>query len=697
MNTRELQRQIADTKSTITDEELFSSKAYQNYLQNIIDNISEQYGRGAIIQTKYDTDDNRVAYTDNFRVFVNTANEITLKCTTKTQKNLSCIGLIGHESGHILFTDFQFADKYSKAVRKGKFFPVKPKKKDFNVKYVKNIDELTDVFSEANNAKLRVIEQVAMQFSNIVEDGYVERCMKTKFPGTVAMGIGINNIIQADLTPSLQDMVDKDYKPIAIFSNLLLQYVKTGRVENQELVKNEYTDTLFDCLADVDMALCENNSKIRMAIINKLLIYSWSFIKPLLDDIENNSNSGSDESDEEKSENSEENNSNPTNSDGVTGQEEKADEIISNLQNQMVSSSEESENMNTNSIDESVDINPERLKYEQTEIEDMIADGNGTITIDNSFIAKCSENDIEKILNNATSEIVAKKAEEKLLTQLNADANSISYGNIHKGVDITIHRQQYLNGDEIKRYNDIMRELRPVSSMLAKSVQNVLKQRKRNATEKGLYMGSRLDSSSYYRADGRVFTKRNLPSDNIDMSVAILVDESGSMCGDRIANAQAMALIVYDFCSQLNIPVTIYGHNYGYDGVDLYSFAEFDSIDGNDKYRLMNMNAYNCNRDGCAVRYVAEKLCKRFETMRMFIVVSDGQPSADSYCGTAAEQDLQSIRKEYERKGITFYAAAIGDDKECIRRCYGEKAFLDLTDLKKFPMTIAKLIARNAI
>lgn len=181
------------------------------------------------------------------------------------------------------------------------------------------------------------------------------------------------------------------------------------------------------------------------------------------------------------------------------------------------------------------------------------------------------------------------------------------------------------------------------------------------------------------------------------MSVAILVDESGSMCGDRIANAQAMALIVYDFCSQLNIPVTIYGHNYGYDGVDLYSFAEFDSIDSNDKYRLMNMNAYNCNRDGCAVRYVAEKLCKRFETMRMFIVVSDGQPSADSYCGTAAEQDLQSIRKEYERKGITFYAAAIGDDKECIRRCYGEKAFLDLTDLKKFPMTIAKLIARNAI
>ena len=62
-----------------------------------------------------------------------------------------------------------------------------------------------------------------------------------------------------------------------------------------------------------------------------------------------------------------------------------------------------------------------------------------------------------------------------------------------------------------------------------------------------------------------------------------------------------------------------------------------------------------------------------------------------------AEGDIQNIRKKYVNKGITFLAAAIGDDKPAIKRCYGEDSFLDITDLKEFPKTIAKLIARYAV
>ena len=210
-------------------------------------------------------------------------------------------------------------------------------------------------------------------------------------------------------------------------------------------------------------------------------------------------------------------------------------------------------------------------------------------------------------------------------------------------------------------------------------------------------MGSRIDHTAFYRNDGKIFTKRNRPNDEIDLSVGVLVDMSGSMSGERIKMAQAMALIVYDFCKSLNIPVTVYGHDSDYRNVNLYSFAEFDSVDGNDKYRLMNIYAGSSNRDGCAVRYVAEKLVKRNEETKLFIVVSDGQPAAANYCGTGAEQDLRNIRKEYVAKGITFIAAAIGSDKEAIKRCYGEQCFLDITDLKTFPLIIAKLIAKYAI
>ena len=200
-----------------------------------------------------------------------------------------------------------------------------------------------------------------------------------------------------------------------------------------------------------------------------------------------------------------------------------------------------------------------------------------------------------------------------------------------------------------------------------------------------------------HRNDGKIFTKRNRPNDEISLAVGVLVDMSGSMYGERIKTAQAMTLIVYDFCRAMNIPVTIYGHDTFSDTVNLYSFAEFDSLDGNDKFRLMNITDGGGNRDGCAVRYVAEKLAKRTEESKLFIVVSDGQPAAGGYYGTAAELDLQNIRKEYVGKGITFLAAAIGEDKPAIKRCYGEQSFLDISDLKAFPLIIAKLIAKYAV
>lgn len=80
------------------------------------------------------------------------------------------------------------------------------------------------------------------------------------------------------------------------------------------------------------------------------------------------------------------------------------------------------------------------------------------------------------------------------------------------------------------------------------------------------------------------------------------------------------------------------------------------------KYRLMDISARGSNRDGAALRYVAEALSKRSEAVKLLILVSDGQPADTGYYGTAAEEDLRGIKQEYQRKGILFVAAAIGND-----------------------------------
>ena len=222
-----------------------------------------------------------------------------------------------------------------------------------------------------------------------------------------------------------------------------------------------------------------------------------------------------------------------------------------------------------------------------------------------------------------------------------------------------------------------------------------LKERKPEGKQTGLLFGRRLNPHALYRDDGRVFTKNNLPGGTPKLAVGLLLDESGSMnCSNRNVYARASAIILYDFCRSMDIPIMVYGHSTESGRVELYSYAEFESFDSDDKYRLMDVKAREGNRDGAALRFVAEQLVKRPEEIRMLILVSDGQPADYGYVGTAAEEDLRGIRQEYQRKGIVFVAAAIGDDKVSIERIYGD-SFLDITDLRQLPMKLTGVVGKH--
>ena len=701
MNTKNLHRLIADEKIKLTDSELFGSPAYRSYLQNIADNLSGKYGRGAYVSLTYDPAGTDAAYTDNFKIYINTANKLTNAFTARKHKNLVNIGIIGHECGHILFTDFGVSNRFCRYLESGRFYPKKPTAKMLGSSaHRKYLNEYADTLTEGNKAKLRILAKIAMYISNIIEDGYVERMMKLRFPGTVAVGIQLKNLKQAEMAASVNDMVEQEYDEITIVTNLLLQYVISGTIENQESVSNEYTDFLTECIPLLDTALNEDSAKERMLAVHLLMIKCWKYIRSLLDKIEDAKNSTKTPSENPSENPSESLSETPS----ETAENKAAEEIVNKMEIEMKEASEQPANMNSASLAEQLDSDDseneeqERLEHLKTEVENMLSEGSGTVTHDNDYITETADHELENILNSAASAKVYSAVEDSLLDELKTNLKDINFGDIHKNVDIVIHRQKTLVGSERELYDKAMVELKPISLMLQKSILNVLKQRQRGATERGLLMGSRLDHSSYYRSDGKIFTKRNRPNDEISLAVGVLVDMSGSMSGERIRIAQAMTLVVYDFCQALNIPVTIYGHDTSYGNcVDLYSFAEFESLDGNDKYRLMNIHDGGSNRDGCAVRFVVEKLCKRTEQTKLFIVVSDGQPADSGYYGTAAELDLQGIRREYVNRGITFLAAAIGDDKPAIKRCYGEGAFLDITDLKAFPTTIAKIIARYAL
>lgn len=302
--------------------------------------------------------------------------------------------------------------------------------------------------------------------------------------------------------------------------------------------------------------------------------------------------------------------------------------------------------------------------------------------------------DIARILEAVAEDAVHTSLEKERKRELNELAQSISYGNIHNGVNMTVHRICEVEPELRDEYDEVADDLLHISRQLQKSVTQKLEDSRRGGKQTSLLMGRRLDAHAIARLDGRVFCKNALPNEAPALSVGLLLDESGSMCScDRATYARATAIILYDFCRALDIPIMVYGHSTSSGRVDLYSYAEFDAIDRDDRYRLMDISSRGSNRDGAALRYVAEQLAKRTEDVKILMLVSDGQPADSGYYGTAAEEDLRGVKQEYQRKGILFVAAAIGADKDNIERIYGD-SFLDITDPNKLPVKLAGIIKR---
>ena len=472
MNTKNLHRLIADEKIKLTDSELFGSPAYRSYLQNIADNLSGKYGRGAYVSLTHDPAGTDAAYTDNFKIYINTANKLTNAFTARKHKNLVNIGIIGHECGHILFTDFGVSNRFCRYLESGRFYPKKPTAKMLSSSaHKKYLNEYADTLAEGNKAKLRILAKIAMYISNIIEDGYVERMMKLRFPGTVAIGIQLKNLKQAEMAASVNDMVEQEYDEITIVTNLLLQYVISGTIENQEGVSNEYTDFLMECIPLLDNTLNEDSAKERMMAIHLLMVRCWKYIKPLLDKIEDAKNSTKTPS-ENPSENPSES---PSETPSETAENKAAEEIVNKMENEINEASEQPANMNSASLAEQLDSDDseneeqERLEHLKTEVENMLSEGSGTVTHDNDYITETADHELDNILNNAASAKVYSAIEDSLLDELQANLKDINFGDIHKNVDIVIHRQKTLVGSERELYDKAMIELKPISMMLQKS------------------------------------------------------------------------------------------------------------------------------------------------------------------------------------------------------------------------------------
>ncbi|MBT2763459.1 AAA family ATPase [Paenibacillus sp. ISL-20] len=291
-----------------------------------------------------------------------------------------------------------------------------------------------------------------------------------------------------------------------------------------------------------------------------------------------------------------------------------------------------------------------------------------------------------------------KQKERDFRKKLNQVSRSIVSDSIHQAVKLIVHRPEY-DPNQQEEYRSLSKGLMPIVREIARQTLPLLEHEITAEFAKNHYYGSKFQADSVAYRDFRYFAKKRPPTESPGLVVGLRVDESASMAAfGRLEAAKRAVIAVYEFCQICHIPVLIYGDTADVSRLEqmsIFAYADYDQPDVRDRFRLMGIRARSNNRDGMALRIMAERLANSPKQTKLLISISDGQPKAmEDYTGSLAIQDMQQTLSEYERKGVKFLAAAIGQDKDVISQIYGVERFLDITNLNELPAKLVRIISR---
>lgn len=754
ISNKRIQKLISDLKGRYTWKQFATSRKVTEYFRDLAKMLTRRYGFELAVRVKlsYETPDENgndpyIAFTDNKTVHVNANNTFVRSVKEWVDKFDVIKGLFAHELGHVLFTDFDVMRFFSESIAVCSWYPERPK--FTNTDLMENLADI-EAFLRADKKNARRFLSVAHHLDNSIEDGFIEEAFMDKYPGSLCDGLllvrethwdEMKFVWQLEERTSLDEDDPQYLHPFLATEQILLEYAKYGefKIEGDDELDSPLVENLLPALEYVDAALMADNALFRRTHVSETLVVLWPQIKEFLEWIasrpeteqEEASGSGSGGSGAvEKALKSVKGTSGGCSGkgkpvDGSKGSKssmEKRDKTKEKAGSDgkghgkggkdSSSSSDSDEISNPGEISTSEGGHKEVAKTEEGgripehDTEDILSGEDIAELSDEEEEEEedeydpdvsSSASDIEKLLEDMAEEDALESMEKERLNELSAAASGMNLGEAHKGIPITVRRITRVTDEMKEQYNSIAPPLVKISTRLQKLVKQKLKDKRQGGKKKNLYFGRKLESRALIREDGKVFYSKKLPKDAPEISVVVLLDESGSMSwGSRAAAARATAIVLYDFCKGLEIPCAVVGHTADegrWGSIQVQVYSEFDELDKNDKYRLMDISARSNNRDGAALKYCYDKLDKRPEEVKLLFVVSDGQPAASGYSGSAAEADMRTLKNSYQRRGIVTFAAAIGSDKEAIERIYGD-GFLDITDLEKLPEILTKLLLK---
>lgn len=704
-------QRVLGEKGRLEPEMVFTSDQYQKMLKTLSKVLTDSEFDKVMVSVEAETTRAGCCGPDGIVIYVR--NPLTRSFPTIELKNRSIVGILAHECGHKNYSSLKARKKYLEGIKAGLWYPRPPIPESAEEK--ESLKQMKIYFQQKNRTALQIIELAASSIQNVLEDVFGEELMCSRFVGSISHGIRQNRERKLEMIPSLKTQIQEGYNNLSIMINLIVQYALSGNYNNWDGYHGELLEVLESAKKNIDDAIFKGKGSRRIMATNQILLKMWKILRKEIEEVEKQQeeteaeNEGKDETSEGDGDVGNETTGTGKEKSDFSVVEKAIEQILSQLPDFVMQAGGEK---GTNEIPEDVkwdgsweeNANKEDRAHNEEEREGSQEEKEQNLQPSDfqdmqSVTVAVQKIDMDEVFQDIIYEMAKEAALHQCfhdgLTDLQRELQDVEFQDGHKEVQKVLKRGESVEEVTRQEYEVLRPKIKRTTQRLKSSVLPIL-QAKENRIEHKLFMGKKIDGRNLTNQSGKIFQKKCLKGTDHTCAVAILLDLSCSMSGSRIRNAKVAALCMYEFCRMAQIPVTIYGHHT--DGsrhsrlcnetVFLHSCAEFVP-DDNDRYRILQLKVHGANRDGAALLYMGEKLLKRTERQKILVLISDGLPNASFYNKDGAKQDLIRIKKNLEKKGVSFLAAAIGDDKNAIEQIYQE-SFLDISDLERMPAVLSK-------
>jgi len=306
----------------------------------------------------------------------------------------------------------------------------------------------------------------------------------------------------------------------------------------------------------------------------------------------------------------------------------------------------------------------------------------------------------EDIWKGEKAEEETKKEKERMEEEINRLKNEAMQKS-KESIQKLKERASGLTEEERTEYEKYFSEVKKYVNILVEKLDDIFPAEEDSKWEGDAIRGKRVDAkriaSEIPTGHGKMFETKTVPEIK-QLAFTLLIDASGSMCGENIENAVKAAILMAEAFSKKGIPFEILAFHRKI--IELKGFE--DSYFGKKKLDILKvlkevktMDA-GYNNDGYAMDTSARRLQKRLlmnDAQGALIVLSDGQPAA-SFEYSGIEWNLNTIVNKWSKQ-IPLIGVGIGPYmEETISRYYGKNG-LSVPDVTKLPRELLRILEKQ--